>query len=138
MFVNEIVAKTKALNFPTGEYVVFGSCPLAVAGIRQSGDIDIVVSKPLLLKLKQDGWSEISTEPTSGVTKDVFDVHDKWNFGNYRPTVEQLLTTATFIEGVPFAALEEVRKWKIISDRPKDRRDVELIDEYLAKQTKAF
>jgi hypothetical protein len=38
------------------------------------------------------------------------------------------------IDGIPFASLEEVRKWKIASGRPKDIADIKLIDEYLQKE----
>ena len=62
------------------------------------------------------------------LARDVFEAHDNWNFSSYRPTLEQLLASATVIDGIPFASLEEVRKWKVASGRPKDLADVKLID----------
>ena len=61
----------------------------------------------------------------------IFEAHDNCNFGSYNPTLEHLLLTATMIDDIPFASLEEVRKWKIGSGRPKDFADITLIDKYL-------
>ena len=60
-------------------------------------------------------------------------MHNNWDFSHYSPTLEQLLETATVIDGVPFASLEEVRKWKAGGERPKDVADLALIDAYLAE-----
>lgn len=37
----EIIAKVKKLKLPKNSYVVFGSGPLAAAGIREADDIDM-------------------------------------------------------------------------------------------------
>ena len=131
----EIIAKVKALNFPKNSYVVFGSCPLAIAGLREAKDIDFLVSKELFVKLKASGWKELrKSSNDKPLVHDIFEAHDNWNFSEYSPTLEQLLASATVIDEIPFASLEEVRLWKISSGRPKDLADIKLIDEYLIKQ----
>jgi hypothetical protein len=133
----EIVNKVKALNLTQGSYIVFGSCPLAAAGIREAGDIDILVSVEVLEDLKKAGWQELDKGPNDKpLTYDVFEAHNSWNFSSYKPTLEHLLSSAMLVDGVPFASLEEVKKWKQSSGRPKDLNDIELIDEYLANQSK--
>lgn len=130
----EIVEKVKKLNLPEGEYVVFGSGPLALAGIREGGDIDMLVSDKLLEQLKAAGWKQIMKgENDKPYTFEDFEVHNSWKFSDYCPTLEHLLETATWADGVPFASLEEVKKWKLASGRPKDEKDLELIDAFLAK-----
>lgn len=125
----EIIAKVKKLNLPKNSYVIFGSCPMAVAGLREARDIDLLVSKEIFAKLKKDGWQEMLKDSNDKpLVSDVFEAHDNWNFSSYNPTLEQLLATATIIDGIPFASLEEVRKWKVASGRPKDLMDIELID----------
>lgn len=125
----EIIAKVKRLNLPNNEYVVFGSCPLAAAGLREAQDIDLFVSKAVLEKLKESGWQELyKSANDKPLVYDVFEAHDNWNFSSYSPPLEHLLSTATIIDGVPFVSLEEVRNWKISSGRPKDLADVELIE----------
>src|SRR3989338_4455933 len=122
----EVIAKVKTLNLPKNSYVVFGSCPLAIAGLREAKDIDLLVSKGIFEKLKADGWQEMRKSPNDKpLVHDVFEAHDNWNFSSYRPTLEHLLLSAAVVEGIPFASLEEVRKWKVASGRPKDIVDVE-------------
>ncbi|MBI4084908.1 MAG: hypothetical protein HY432_00090 [Candidatus Liptonbacteria bacterium] len=127
----EIIKKVKTLNLPKDSYVVFGSCPLAIAGIREAQDIDLLVSKETFLRLRKLGWKElIKGSNDKPLTNDVFEIHDNWNFSSYNPTLERLLSNATLVQDIPFASLEEVKKWKAASGRPKDLVDVELIDKY--------
>jgi len=104
---------------------------LAAVGIREANDIDFLVSEETFAKLKQDGWQELHKSSNDiPLTHDIFEAHSNWNFSSYNPTLSHLLSTATTIDGVPFASLEEVRKWKVASGRPKDLKDIELIDTY--------
>lgn len=128
----EIVQRVKALEFPTGSYVVFGSCPMAIAGIREARDIDLLVSPQLLKQLEKKGWKQYVKAPNdTPLVHDVFEAHDHWLFSAYSPSLEQLLSTATEVDGVPFASLEEVLKWKLASTHPKFVKDAELIQNYL-------
>ncbi len=130
----EVISKVKTLNLPKDLYVVFGSCPMAIAGIRETGDIDMLVSEEIFAKLKKAGWQELYKGPDDKpLTHDCFEAHSNWDFSPYNPTLKHLLLTATVVDGVPFASLEEVRKWKFASARPKDLTDIKLIDEYLEK-----
>lgn len=128
-----IITKVKQLNFPQGEYVIFGSCPMALAGIRESSDIDMLVSPQLFDKLVADGWTTLHKAPgDEPLVKDDFEAHANWNFSSYQPTLAELLKTATVVDDIPFASLAEVRAWKKSSGRPKDLVDVQSIDKYLA------
>lgn len=130
---DEIIAKVRALELPAGSYVVYGSCPLAVAGIREANDIDIYAAPEVMDILRGRGWQEVHKGMRDvPLTYDVFDVHDNWSFSTYDPTLEHLLATANMYDGVPFASLDEVRKWKVASGRPKDLEDIALIDAHLA------
>lgn len=136
MTKQEIILKVKTLGWPRGSYIVFGSCPLAAAGIREANDIDFLVSKELFDSLRKEGWVEVQKGPGDKPLKyDIFEVHESWNFSSYKPTLEQLLASADVFNGVPFASLAEVRNWKIASNRPKDLTDIELIDKHLRRLT---
>ena len=129
MTKEEIIEKVHRLNLPADSYIVFGSCPLAVAGIREARDIDLLVSGELFRILKTRGWREQHKGPNdTPLVYDVFEAHAHWDFDSYTATVEQLLPGAMIVRGVPFASLDEVRKWKAGSKRAKDQRDVRLID----------
>lgn len=131
----EIVSKVKTLKLPQDSYVIFGSCPLAAVGIREANDIDMLVSAKVYEDLIKAGWQQIRKGPDdTPLTYDVFEAHDNWDFSPYSPTLETLLSSAVKIDGVAFASLQEVRKWKVASGTPKHLADVKLIDEYLESQ----
>ncbi|KKR31752.1 MAG: hypothetical protein UT65_C0018G0006 [Parcubacteria group bacterium GW2011_GWF2_39_8b] len=131
MTKEDIINKVKILDLPKGSYIVFGSCPLAVLGIREANDIDLLVSQEIYEKLKKDGWEEIDKGPNDKpLVQDVFEAHNNWNFSSYKPTLKDLLVNAMEVDGITFASLEDVRKWKVASGRPKDVNDIKMIDNY--------
>lgn len=130
---NEIIAKVKSLGLPDNSYVLLGSCPLALAGIRETGDIDMLVSNDAFEILLGEGWQEAEGRRGDRIlTHDVFDAHTTWEFDSFEQTLEQLLSTAAIIDGVPFASLEDTLLWKAAAGRPKDLADIKLINSYLA------
>ena len=137
MQLSEILQKVKQLGLPDGSYVVYGSGPMAAAGIREANDIDMLVSPELFKKLERDGWQVRQKGPNDNpLVFNDFEAHQSWSFSDYNPALEHLLASATVVDGVPFAALEEVRKWKAANITGKSQRDIELIDDYfLVKKT---
>jgi len=128
----EIIKKVKALDLPEGSYVVFGSGPLALAGIRDANDIDMLITPELFAKLELEGWQKISKglgdEPL--IHGDI-EVHPNWDFSSYSPSLEYLLSRATYVDGVAFASLTDVRKWKTGHDHPNREEVLRQIDAYL-------
>jgi len=131
----KIINKVKALNFPKNSYIVFGSCPLAILGLREAKDIDLLVSKEVHENLEKSGWKKINKGlKDTPLTYDVFEAHDNWDFSHYNPTLSDLLSRAMEVDGVPFASLEDVRKWKEGYGRPCDVADIKLINGYLEQR----
>jgi hypothetical protein len=128
----DIFAQVKALKLPDWQYVVFGAGPLAAHGIRETNDVDLFVTAVLYQRLKAAGWSEKTTS-TGGLylNSGIYEADDTWECGEYNPTIEELIEAAEVIQGVPFAPLDEVLKWKRAFGRPKDLSDVRLIEEHL-------
>ena len=84
----------------------------------------------------EEGWKKISKGPRDEpVTYDIFEAHKTWEFSPYAPTLSELLSRAVEVEGIAFASLEDVQKWKKASGRPKDITDLKLIDDYLVGHT---
>ena len=132
MTKKNVLDKIKPLKLPKGSYIIYGATPFAIYGIRDVNDVDILVSEELYEKLKKEGWKKISKGPRDEpVTYDIFEAHTTWEFSPYAPTLSELLTRAVEVEGIAFASLEDVRKWKKASGRPKDIMDLKLIDDYL-------
>lgn len=131
----DIIRKVKSLNLPLGEYAVFGSGPLVIRGIREAHDIDVVVTPELYQKLKKEGWKEKVWEGGGKhLAKGVFEVTTKWGCGEYNPAIDQLIDEAEIMDEIPFVRLEEVLKWKQAFGREKDKRDIQLIEDFLSKK----
>lgn len=60
---NGVVNRMKLLDFPKDSYVVFGSAPFAVLGIREVNDIDLLVSEELYAELEKNGWKKVNKGP---------------------------------------------------------------------------
>ncbi len=131
----DIIQKVKSLNLPVGQYAVFGSAPMAIRKIRESHDIDMVVTEELYQHLKDHGWKDkVSNNGSKMLHKDEFEVGMSWEFGEYKPDVANLIQNADMFEGIPFVKLEEVLKWKKAWGRDKDQVDIKLIEEYMQMQ----
>jgi hypothetical protein len=135
MKLADILTQMKSINLPKGSYIVFGSGPMAALGIRDVGDIDLLVSEELYAELQKAGWKQITKGPDDKpLVSGDFEAHNNWNFVSYQPTLDELLSRAFMIDGIPFVSIEDVRLWKDASRRPKDLTDIALIDTYLAQQ----
>lgn len=135
MTKNEFLESVRSLHLPLGKYIVFGSGPLHMHGIRETRDIDIFVTSEIYKQFKDQDWEEKnypSGEPY--LAKDNFELVPTWDYETYHPDINQLIQEAEIIDGIPFAQLKEVRAWKRAYGREKDLKDIELIDKYLASQ----
>jgi hypothetical protein len=132
-----IIEEVKRLNLPKGRYAVVGSGPLAVRNIRPAHDIDLIVTQDIYDKLKTSGWKEENfpnTERPWVLFHGLFDVSTSWSVNDYKPIPELLINNADVIDGIPFARLETVLRWKKSCGREKDLKDVELIELFLKTQ----
>lgn len=143
--MKELLDELKLLNLPEGEFVVFGSGPMEAHGIRKAGDLDLLVTDKLWDELVAagnqpivDDWDMIDAD---GVSRKVH--KEKLNIGNIElyhtwPDIEEtpteVINNADVFDGVRFGKLEYVLEWKRNFNRPKDKADVKLIEEYLDKQ----
>lgn len=112
----------KALGLPNDQYAVFGSGPLAIRGLREAQDIDLVVREPL--------WSRLcARHPPSGengvaLSEDIEAFND-WPWCTQSP--EELIRQADLYEGIRFVRLDDVIAYKQRRARPKDLADIALI-----------
>lgn len=128
----DLLEKVKQLNLSPGNFAIFGSGPMGVRGIRECKDVDIIVTDDLFDDLSKN------TDWESGVTDAYGDkylrVGDIEIWQNWRPEdwdIGALIKNAEIIDGLPFVKLEKVLKWKEMIGRDKDKKDIELIRNYL-------
>ncbi len=126
----------KALDFPTSQYAIFGSGPLAVRNLREANDIDIIVKQELWDKLAKQyppHGKETIKGPVTSIAIGNIEIYRDWL--NMTPKVNEMIANAEIIEGLPFVKMEYVIEWKTFMGREKDRNDLELINNYLKSKT---
>lgn len=135
MDFNLEIKKLKKLNLPSSNFVIVGSGPLAIKGIRDSKDLDIIVTPPLwneLIKKYKVSKNEWGVEILS--INDFIEILNPKDslFGNSKVVpVDDIFKNADVIYGIKFINLEHLKKIKVSMGREKDLDDVRLIDQYL-------
>jgi len=131
----ELLKELDDLDLPKNQYAITASGSLAVRGIRDSKDIDIIVTEEL--------WERIASKYE--VKKEKFSMFNAGsiqvlgngsNFTNpvLKSTREQI-ENADVVDGRRYVKLETVKKFKKDLGRDKDIRDIELIDAYIKENT---
>lgn len=128
----DLLEKFRELNLTKGTYVVFGSGPMAVRGLKESNDIDAIVSKDDYDRLKSEGWEEKDLGGLNVIVNEDIELGTGW-WPKGRWNVEKIIEEAEEIDGLMFAPLERVLEWKKEMNRPKDGADIKVIKEYLGK-----
>ena len=128
----------KKLNLPTGEFVVVGSGPLSVRGIRESLDIDVIVTQSLwdtMVKKYPVGINSFGAENLE-LENDIEILNPAQSiFGNSVVVpVDEIFDKADVFDGVKFINLNDLSKIKLKLGREKDLKDIELINQYLFNQ----
>lgn len=131
--MKKFLQKLKELNLPKGKFAIFGSGPMCVRGLRETGDLDVIVSEDIFNEFKNrpDFKLEKKKSGNEYLEKDNIEFYRNWHPGEW--DINKLIQQAEIIDGFPFVRLEEVLKWKKLKGRDKDIKDIKLIEEYLAK-----
>lgn len=134
----DVIARIKSLNLPIGKYIVFGSSVMEVHGIRKARDVDVIVDKDVYEELKRRGWKRHwffkRVLTCKALKKDGNEAYSHIKWKNYRVENAELFKNAEVIDGVPFMELKEYLRYKKCLPREKDKKDVELIEAYLASR----
>jgi len=130
----DVIRIVKSLGFPIGSYVVFSGSTLAVHGIRETSDVDIVCTPELFAQCKAEGWTEYPKSDGSHYLKraDV-ELCTEVRCAGLLLTAEELIARAEVIDGIALASLEDVKAFKKAYGRAKDLMDLVFIDAYLAQ-----
>ena len=104
--------------------------------IKESHDIDIIVTAKLFNKCVQEDWDQIprTYEPKiwqKFLRRNDIELYLDVNCGNFNPTREELLKRAEIIEEIAFASLQDILQFKAAYNTPKHTKDIEKIEEYL-------
>jgi hypothetical protein len=132
-----IFEEIEKLNLPRGQYIVVGSGIMVAKGIRETEDLDIVVTPELFEKCKAEGW-EVRPWTKQGIPgkewlkKGAVDIYVQLSRKTGGISAKKLLQNAEVINGVPFITLESLMDFKSEYGRPQDFKDIETIKNYLS------
>lgn len=132
--------KIYALDLNQNNSVVIGSGILQALGIRESKDIDMVVTQKMYDSLKKSGkFEEYKTQYKREVLKNgLFEIGTDWNVLGKSYKFEDFENDSEIIDGVRYITLNFLYRakdsWlKDGTARPKDIHDLKLIDKYRKK-----
>lgn len=134
--MEELLRKLKEMDLPQGKFAIFGSGPMCIRGLREPGDLDIIVTIDIYKDLKDRSDFKVGYRKKSRnefLEKDKMEFYHNWHPEIGYWDVDTLIQDAEIIDDFPFVKLEEVLKWKQWKRREKDIKDIKLIEEYLKK-----
>lgn len=125
-----LIGDLKKIGMPPMDFAVFGSGPMAVRGLRDTEDIDVIARGRAWEIAKSKGERRTSEfgDESYAFADGKIEVVDRWADWN----VDELIDGADEFEGIRFVNLETTQKEKIRRGRDKDLKDVELIGRYMA------
>lgn len=126
-----IKKEIEKLGLPHGSFMVVGSSVMAAYSLRQTRDIDMVVTEDVFAELDDGSWQHDSSMGITTLRKGLFDIGASWDGAKF----EDVVGRAVVIDGIPYLSLADLRQWKLKIGRHKDIADVKLIDEYLRTNT---
>ena len=129
----------KKLNLPTDQFVVVGSGTLSIRGIRDSEDVDVIVTELL--------WNQMIKEYPIGMNsfgiqnlelENDIEILDPTQsiFGNSKIVPRKdIFEKADIFDVIKFINLDHLKMIKKKLGREKDLKDISLIDDYLKTKT---
>jgi len=132
MTINDSLKQLDKLNLPKEQYVIVGSGALGARDIRESHDLDVLVTEELWQTLRLT-YELTKIKPVENI--DIGDVQILGHGSMFRnqdiASVEKIIETADIIFGHKFINLDLLKKFKKREGREKDLNDIKLIDKYL-------
>ena len=136
MTIHDSLKQLDKLNLPKEQYVIVGSGALGARNIRESHDLDVLVTEALWQELRLK-YELTKITPVENI--DIGDVQILGHGSTFRitdiATVEESIKTADIIFDHKFINLDLLKKFKQREGREKDLNDVKLINEYLNHQS---
>lgn len=127
MEVKTLINQVKKQCWPSGHYAVFGSAVMAVKGLREAPNIDVIADNFLWDRLLEDRYIPNS----EGFIRIGSIKISNWWFAPTRKDIPTMISEAKSIDGVPFVDINEVLFYKKTLPGEKERNDIELIRSFL-------
>lgn len=122
---DQILSSLAEVALPAGDWMVHASAVMVLHGLlEEAGDVDVIARGPawaraLELGVPAPGKRDLCVKlPSLGI--------ELWS-GWLDDDVDALIDGAELIDGVPCASLAEVLRFKLRTDREKDRPHIALL-----------
>jgi hypothetical protein len=131
MSIQNLIRELDLLKLPLGQYAITNSATLAIRGLREANDIDIIVNESLWLRLAHI-YKQFSAKEHESIVIGNVEILGKYLrvYNDIYATADQLIASAEYIDSYPFVKLEVIRDYKQKFAREKDLTDIILIDKY--------
>jgi len=126
--------EVRKMNIPSGKYAILGSGPLAVRGIRDTKDVDLIVTPDIYAYYKkQEGWKLRCMWGNFFLRKGKVELWKR--IGLWKPIVDikAFIQRAELINGLPFVNMKDFISYKEKAFRSKDKIDLKLAKEWTRK-----
>jgi uncharacterized protein len=125
----EVLAMIAALQLPEGKYVVVGGAAMAARGLRDTNDIDLVVTPELFGQLARSGWSA-KQRPIGkpGLYFGTVEAYLDVNTPTFARDTDWLIEHAEHVKGTRLVDLDTLVGCKRTYGREKDLRDVAILE----------
>lgn len=134
MEIHTLLKELDHLDIPKDQYAITSSGPLAIRGIREAHDLDVIVTEDVWEQLAKHHTPQKKRIETMQIGNiEILGEGSLFTKGSIASVAEQI-ETADVISGHRFVNLQLIRKFKTRLGREKDLRDITLIDNYLASQ----
>ncbi|ENV09605.1 hypothetical protein F966_02265 [Acinetobacter higginsii] len=124
---NGLIAQLITLNLSKDEYVVVVGGVLTAHYIRDTADIDLVVSPNLFCHLQMTWSQKIRPNGKIGLYQGCFEAYLDVNCGDSQESFQTLLASSDVIAGIHFMHLSILAAFKRNYGRKKDLADLNLI-----------
>lgn len=125
------IEMVQRLALPAHEYVVIGGGVMEALGLRDTNDVDIVVSSELYSAYTSKGWKEYIQDDG----KHILSHHGYQLMETYvGKKLNDLFPRSFEKDGVRFMSVEDLIACKRKIGRQKDIDDIKLLNEHLAKR----
>lgn len=125
------VEMVQRLKLPISEYVVIGGGVLDALSIRETNDVDLVVSSKVYKQFKQKGWKEyIQDDGKKIISHNGYQLMQ--TYVGY--SLSDLKPRSFLHKDISFMGLEDLLTCKRKIGRQKDLEDIRYIEQYLLAQ----
>ncbi len=127
--MRELLDKLADLELPEDGYALYGSSPMAIRGIKEARELDVVVKDRLFDELSAKyGNKDPDRLALEGGDIEIFPARN-----SLLDEPVDVIDRAETIEGFRFVLLDDIIRWKKKMGRKKDAEHIEMIREFLER-----